>query len=668
MRSDDIDCDSVDASGNQNTVYVSNGSEFYEISIEDLPEAEAEGFYLPEQRGLCLVANGDELFEIPIEDLLEAEADGFCRIGVNELNDSVSESSDQTHVGSEVETSGEQQLSARQDDQSRNDGLPVVFEDSMTEEEIYREALRQRYAESSGFEQWKVAILLKLPSRQAIRSRVSTFAISAILHAVVLIALTLIVFSSVPQQEVSEFVSTIADVETPGEQVEVTQLDELDNLQSEEEASADITEMTSEILSENNSPALDSSKLMATLNLGEVAGGAADAGAQSLVGRVQAARGNATAKFGGSAGSEEAVEAGLNWLSRHQAEDGSWYFDHHQATNCDCKNPGAHKGTTGATGLALLCYFGAGYTFAEGEHSATISKGIQYLLSRMKINPSTQTGDLREADSGNGGIYQHAIATAALCEALSVNLALIEMKKKQGRKFKLIDSEGREITTGDLKKNSLTLRQACQLAVGYILSHQSEKTGGWGYKPKSSGDLSVTGWQVYAMLSSEHAKIPIPPVRWNAVNAYLNSVAHDQGTRYAYSAGQGPKDSMDAVGLFCRMLTGWKRNDPLFKTGVQLLSAKGPKANQMYYSYYATQVLFAYGDDEEEKLWTKWNASMRDGIIARQDKSGHATGSWPGTGQGGRFFETCLSVLTLEIYYRKLPMLQRLAVEPMKLD
>ena len=79
-------------------------------------------------------------------------------------------------------------------------------------------------------------------------------------------------------------------------------------------------------------------------------------------------------------------------------------------------------------------------------------------------------------------------------------------------------------------------------------------------------------------------------------------------------------------------------------------------------------MLFAYGDDEEEKLWTKWNASMRDGIIARQDKSGHATGSWPGTGQGGRFFETCLSVLTLEIYYRKLPMLQRLAVEPMKLD
>jgi hypothetical protein len=51
--------------------------------------------------------------------------------------------------------------------------------------------------------------------------------------------------------------------------------------------------------------------------------------------------------------------------------------------------------------------------------------------------------------------------------------------------------------------------------------------------------------------------------------------------------------------------------------------------------------------------WEKWNASLRDLFVSRQE----ADGSWPATGDaygssGGRLMVSSLTILTLEIYYR----------------
>jgi hypothetical protein len=50
---------------------------------------------------------------------------------------------------------------------------------------------------------------------------------------------------------------------------------------------------------------------------------------------------------------------------------------------------------------------------------------------------------------------------------------------------------------------------------------------------------------------------------------------------------------------------------------------------------------------------------MRDLLVNTQAQGGDAAGSWPpdlshGVAQGGRLYTTCLSILTLEVYYRHL--------------
>ena len=86
-----------------------------------------------------------------------------------------------------------------------------------------------------------------------------------------------------------------------------------------------------------------------------------------------------------------------------------------------------------------------------------------------------------------------------------------------------------------------------------------------------------------------------------------------------------------------------------------------PQSNNMYFNYYATQVMHHWGGEE----WTRWNEVMRDHLIRTQHplKDGHLAGSWdiadPHGGGGGRLYMTCLSIMTLEVYYRHLPMYSR---------
>jgi len=53
---------------------------------------------------------------------------------------------------------------------------------------------------------------------------------------------------------------------------------------------------------------------------------------------------------------------------------------------------------------------------------------------------------------------------------------------------------------------------------------------------------------------------------------------------------------------------------------------------------------------------------MRDYLVELQATQGHETGSWyideNWSTQGGRLYTTTLSILTLEVYYRYMPMYQ----------
>ena len=344
-----------------------------------------------------------------------------------------------------------------------------------------------------------------------------------------------------------------------------------------------------------------------------------------LEGRKAAARSGLLASRGGNDRSEAAVERGLRWLRAHQNADGSWHCDHTKGP-CQglCRNPGTDTTTTGSTALVLLAFLGAGYTHVDGEYQDTVKRGLYYLQTKALI---TKHG----ADLQDGTLYGQGIATIALCEAYAM--------------------------TGDK-----ALRDLAQQAVHFIVYAQDVRGGGWRYSPGQPGDTTVTGWQLMALKSAQMAGLEVPSPTIALVERFLDSVQTEEGACYGYRT-TDPGRATTAVGLLCRMYTGWSRYHPVLGRGIAYLHQWGPSDDNMYFNYYATQVMI----QSDGPHWPAWNRQMRDFLIATQAKTSHEAGSWYFPGgygdRGGRLYNTAMAVMTLEVYYRYMPLYQKKSVE-----
>ncbi len=340
---------------------------------------------------------------------------------------------------------------------------------------------------------------------------------------------------------------------------------------------------------------------------------------------------------GGTAASESAVERGLAWLAAHQFDDGSWQFDHSQSPQCNgyCRHPGFRTSTTDSTGLALLCFLGAGYTQHEGPYQETVANGLYYLQQRMII--TSLGADLRDKtiltgidttlpQPANGNMYSQAIATLALCEAYAMT-------------------------------HDENLAGPAQQAVDFIV-HAQHKQGGWRYEPGEPGDTSVTGWQIAALKSALLAKRTIPREVWYRASNFFDSVQEKRGATYGYRSPSSKKPSMSVVGLFSRMMLGWPHDHPPLLKGIVQIAEHVPEKNHIYFNYYASMVLHHHGGP----AWERWNPKMRDYLVNLQATQGHEAGSWyfdeNWSDRGGRHYTTTLAILTLEVYYRYMPMYQ----------
>ena len=347
------------------------------------------------------------------------------------------------------------------------------------------------------------------------------------------------------------------------------------------------------------------------------AGGMANAATDPYAGRRGTGRRDGVAARGGSPASEEAVDRGLAWLARHQAADGSWRFDL-SGCRCDggCRDAGSVTSTTAATGVALLPFLGAGHTHIEGEHRETVSRGLYYLMSRMRM--TTRGGDL-----GEGTMYGHGIATMALAEALGM-------------------------TRDD------AFVPYVRDAVRFIETAQDLHGGGWRYLPGQPGDTTVTAWQLAALRSAALAGVPVPSPTMEGVGRFLDRVQVRQGEAYGYQSPHA-RPCTSAVGLLCRLYLRWP-NEAAIDRGLGALAKAGPAPDDVYLNFYLAQALM----QRDHPLWKRWNARNRDQLVSRQARHAHEEGSWffadHETASGGRLAHTALAVLTLEVYYRLLPM------------
>ena len=331
-------------------------------------------------------------------------------------------------------------------------------------------------------------------------------------------------------------------------------------------------------------------------------------------------------KYGGSEASEKAVALGLQWIASRQPMDGGWNFNHNLTACKPCPNPGsAEKARNGATGLALLPLLAAGYTHQEGKYKREVTAGLKYLIKNMQVKD--RAGSWSEPE---GTMYSHGFAALAMCEAYA-------------------------------KTSDKDLLAPAQLAVNYISSAQDPKGGGWRYTPRQAGDTSVTAVQILALKQAHSGYLAVPKDAVLGSIRFLDSVQADKGAQYGYTAPAEGRAATNAMGLLCRSYLGWKHDHDALVRGIAQLDKQGPSKANMYYNYYATQVMFHYGGEP----WQRWNARVRDQIVKSQDtKSDAAHGSWfvagdHGSARGGRLYCTALACLILETYYRQPPIYEK---------
>ena len=338
---------------------------------------------------------------------------------------------------------------------------------------------------------------------------------------------------------------------------------------------------------------------------------------------------------------EDTVEMGLAFLARQQSPEGHW----------NLRVAGDEEVTlvtdTAATSLSLLAFQGAGYNHREHRYARVLNAGLGYLLKNQKAD-----GDLflpmDEESNRTVALYSHSLATLALCEAYGMT-------------------------------QDPTLKEPAQKALDFIVKSQHPDRGGWRYVPNRESDLSVTGWMMMALKSGAYAGLTVPEGAFKKIAGWLDKAqaSAQEPHLYRYNPlapdtdeqrhGRATSKTMTSVGLLMRLYLGWRRDNANMVRGAEYLAKHPPRLGTIaepqrdtYYWYYATQVMFHMGGD----YWKQWNDHLHPLLVDSQVRQGPLAGSWDPrqplpdrwAPHAGRLYVTTMNLLSLEIYYRHLPL------------
>lgn len=342
--------------------------------------------------------------------------------------------------------------------------------------------------------------------------------------------------------------------------------------------------------------------------------------------RLDAQREEWFLRMGGNADSLRAVRSALEWLVNHQESDGRWDADrfeagHEQQVLGHDRQGAGTNADTGMTGLALLAFLGAGHTQYQGDYQQVVQRGLNYLRRQQHAN-----GNLAGSARLFAAMYCHGMASLALSEAYAM--------------------------TGDPQ-----LQPAVTRAIEFTLRSQHAH-GGWRYQPGDSGDMSQFGWQVMAVSSARYAGLGIAESQRDRMRDFLQRCS--VGTHRAlagYRPGQPATTTMSAEAMVCRVFLQQLPSEDGVRQFEDYLAQDlpGPGKANLYYWYYGTLALHQL----QGPTWQDWSSHIQRELVRRQCRDGDAAGSWnPDTVwgcYGGRVYSTALAALTLEVYFRYLP-------------
>lgn len=401
-------------------------------------------------------------------------------------------------------------------------------------------------------------------------------------------------------------------------------------------------------------------------------------------------RREAARRFGGTQQSEAAVERSLKWFTSIQLPDGHWDASKYgsglveEDENGIPRDFAGRNSDTGITALIVLSYLGAGYTHEGGQHALNVDRALDWLIRQQG-----EDGNL----SGNAGhyarMYCHAMATYALAEAVGMQKSTIlgpivdadalaaasiaahrastSVLLQQGLPpiAIMIPGNAALVTRAELgsyqlrKVDDIRLEAALLRAITYTLSQQDPGSGGWRYKRGQEGDVSMFGWQLMSLKSAAIAGVNISPKVRGRMVQFLNSVRQgEHGGLFGYRRTEPMTPVMTAEAMFCQQMLGYQRDSETSRESVTYILKNRPRLAELdfYYWYYGTLAMYQYGGQP----WQMWNSVVRDTLIQEQRTTGRNAGSWDPKGPwgpyGGRLYSTALATLTLEVYYRLLPL------------
>ena len=346
----------------------------------------------------------------------------------------------------------------------------------------------------------------------------------------------------------------------------------------------------------------------------------------------------------GRKGTERALKDGLEWLRKHQDEDGKWDADGFAKHDLDDARgdrdagPGQANHDIGLTALALLAFLGDGHSTAQGEYKAAVAMGIAWL--RRQQDPAS---GVFGREYSPGFLYGHALATLAMAEAYEFS-------------------------------RSPLLKRNVGLAVRYIEGARHPK-GVWHSDVPGAGDndTSITGWMILALLTARDAGFTVDPAALEGTLAWLDEVTDPATGRCGYDTFGSPSsrapenehfprekgEAMTAVALLSRFFLGQQPAEiEVMEKHAALLLRHPPgwdiagRGCDMYYWYHGTYAMYQMGGNN----WTAWNREMKKAVVEHQRRDGAARGSWDPVGPwgyaGGRIYSTAMMALCLEAYFR----------------
>lgn len=327
---------------------------------------------------------------------------------------------------------------------------------------------------------------------------------------------------------------------------------------------------------------------------------------------------------------QTAVDAGIAWLVKHQDDDGRWDSDGFGKHDPDGKTDGAGSPThdVSATGLAVLALLGSGNTMRSGPHAKAVKRAVAWLRDQQ------QESGLFGTNAAHDFIYDHAIATYAVCEAYGLS-------------------------------SYKSLEPIAQKGLDYLEMHRNPYAV-WRYQPRDNdNDTSVTTWAVQALESGRFFGLTINKQALVVAASWYDQVttpdgragyskAGERSSRLPDEAAKFPPEkgeAMTAAATWARyLLQQTPATKPVMEASLKVMLDNPPRWEDGHidaiYWYFGTYAALQAGGEH----WQKWSRTLTP-LVEHQRQDGAVAGSWDPIGvwdgMSGRVHVTALYTLSL---------------------